>query len=70
MGIQPGWTFAAAAIELGVTRGRVSQLVKAGKLRTVTVHGRAYITPAAVRDYLAEMRDRSAGKERIRHVGA
>jgi hypothetical protein len=45
------WTFAAAAKELGLTRGRVWQLVKEGKLGTMIIHGRPYVSDYAVQDY-------------------
>ena len=61
--VQPGWTFAAAAIELGVTRGRVSQLVKAGKLSTITVHGRAYISQTGLDAYREQLRQERMAKE-------
>lgn len=44
----PRMTAAAAARELGVTSGRVSQMVKAGQLETFEMDGRAWVTRGSV----------------------
>lgn len=46
-------TVKQAAEELGVTSGRVSQLLKAGQLEAVTVGGRRMVTIASVNDRLS-----------------
>jgi len=44
----PRMTAAAAARELGVTPGRVSQMVKAGQLETFEMDGRTWVTRGSV----------------------
>lgn len=44
----PRMTAAAAARELGVTPGRVSQMVKAGQLETFDMDGRTWLTRGSV----------------------
>ena len=50
----PRMTAAAAATELGVTRGRVSQMVKAGQLESFEHEGRTWVTRASVEARKAE----------------
>jgi hypothetical protein len=45
------WPFGAAACELGLSAGRITQLVKEGKLGTVEVHGRIYVSDFSLRAY-------------------
>ena len=50
----PRYTFAEAARQLGVTRGRVSQMVDACLLETFELHGRKWVTKYSVEARLAE----------------
>ncbi len=50
----PRMTAAAAARELGLTRGRVSQMVKAGQLETFRDEGRIWVTRGSVEARKAE----------------
>jgi len=45
------WTFADTARQLHVSRQRVHQLVHRGRLATITIRGRRYITTDAIRAY-------------------
>jgi len=50
-----GYTFAAAARRIGVSRARVSQLVRVGRLATLTLDNRRYISPGSLSNYLAAL---------------
>lgn len=50
----PRMTAAAAARELGVTAGRVSQMIKADRLETFEFEGRTWVTRASVEARKAE----------------
>lgn len=50
----PRMTAAAAARELGVTAGRVSQMIKAGLLETFEFEGRTWVTRGSVESRKAE----------------
>lgn len=51
-------TLAEAARELGVSRQRVAQLVQLGRLGTLTIRGRVYVTCYSVK-VLAAYRDKA-----------
>lgn len=46
------WTMAAAARELGVSRGRVTQMLSEGKLARVWNGGRSYVSGYSLRALL------------------
>jgi len=56
-----GWTYAAAARRLRVSRQRLHQMVLAGKLGTVTYGGRTYVSDYSLRQAL-EGPGRRAGR--------
>jgi transposase-like protein len=51
----PGYTYAAAARRLGCTTSWVSQLVKAGRLQTVSVDNRRYVSGTSLAAYKANV---------------
>ena len=55
------YTYAAAAQSLGISRQRVHQLVHSGRLSTMTLHGRRYVTDASIAAYSLE---RARGRKR------
>lgn len=60
-------TYADAARRLGVTRSAVWNLVHAGRMATITVHGRRYVPLEAVDK---RMRERGIRVPRRRRVAA
>ena len=48
------WSQADVARRFGVTRGRISQLVKAGRLDLVIVRGKHYVTDKSIQCYEEE----------------
>lgn len=62
----PRMTMAEAARQLGVTRGRVSQMVASGQLETLELDGRTWVTGYSVDARLAECP--KAGRPRKEHA--
>lgn len=58
----PGYTFAAAARELGCSRSWVSQLVRDRRLRCVTMHNRRYVSATSLAAYKANVTRREEAR--------
>jgi hypothetical protein len=63
MSVSPGWSFAAAADELGFTRPRINQLVNEGKLAVIEHNGRRYISDYSLRLFRDDLRRRKEAKD-------
>ena len=46
-------TFAAAGRRIGVHRSRISQLVKEGRIGTIEIDGRVYVSASSLAAYMA-----------------
>lgn len=58
-------TYAAAARRLGVHRSRVSQLVREGRLATLTLDGRTYVSVPSLSAYQANRTRQNTGQLRM-----
>lgn len=58
-------TYAAAARRLGVHRSRVSQLVRSGRLATLTLDGRMYVSVPSLSAYQANRARRVPGQLKL-----
>ena len=66
----PRYTFAEAARQLGVTRGRVSQMVDACLLETFELHGRKWVTKYSVEARLAGRPRKKKSEDKIEEPAA
>lgn len=57
-------TFAAAGRRVGVSRSRISQLVKEGRIATLTVDGRTYVSVSSLAAFQA-----NKTRERLQQLG-